>query len=370
MTLRACDVLIVGGGPAGSTCASALRQAGADVVVIDRARFPRDKVCAGWITPAVFGSLRLTPDEYRSAGLTLQDLQGFRTACGTGRTIETRYDDVVSYAVRRCEFDAFLLRRSGADVIEGRPLESLRRDGSHWVANEMLAAPLVVGAGGHFCPVARRFRPNVRKGLVVAREIEVRLLPSESCRIAADTPELYFSRDLEGYGWCVRKGEYLNVGIGRRTAERFNRHVEAFVSMLSVSGKVPPRVLTEPWRGHAYLLAGASRRAPIADGLVLVGDAAGLASPDSGEGIGPAIESSLLAARTIVAARGHYRESDLQAYAAAVRASTVPSPAVSFFRAAIPAGFGRVLLSYPRFTRRVLTQWFVRPAAQGLLQIA
>src|SRR5258708_27422471 len=106
--MRTCDVLVVGGGPAGSTCASALRQAGANVVVMDRARFPRDKVCAGWVTPTVFTSLRLSPDEYRAAGLVLQELRGFRTSCDAGPQIETEYGSVVSYAVRRCEFDTFL----------------------------------------------------------------------------------------------------------------------------------------------------------------------------------------------------------------------------------------------------------------------
>ena len=51
--MDACEVLIVGGGPAGSACAWALRNRGCDVVVMDKATFPRDKVCAGWITPAV-----------------------------------------------------------------------------------------------------------------------------------------------------------------------------------------------------------------------------------------------------------------------------------------------------------------------------
>ena len=57
--METCDVLVVGGGPAGSTCAWKLRQAGADVTVIDRATFPRDKVCAGWITPPVINALGL-----------------------------------------------------------------------------------------------------------------------------------------------------------------------------------------------------------------------------------------------------------------------------------------------------------------------
>jgi flavin-dependent dehydrogenase len=57
--METCDVIIVGGGPAGSSCAWKLRAAGWDVVVVDRANFPRDKVCAGWITPAVIEELQL-----------------------------------------------------------------------------------------------------------------------------------------------------------------------------------------------------------------------------------------------------------------------------------------------------------------------
>ena len=75
-----CDALIVGGGPAGSTCARVLHHAGWNVLVIDRARFPRDKVCAGWVTPGVFRLLELDPEEYRATGLTIQTITGFRTS--------------------------------------------------------------------------------------------------------------------------------------------------------------------------------------------------------------------------------------------------------------------------------------------------
>ncbi len=53
VTRDRCDVLVVGGGPAGSSCAFGLRDAGLDVVVVDRAHFPRDKVCAGWVTTQI-----------------------------------------------------------------------------------------------------------------------------------------------------------------------------------------------------------------------------------------------------------------------------------------------------------------------------
>ena len=107
-----CDALIVGGGPAGSTAARRLRLASWDVVVAERARFPRDKVCAGWLTPDVFPLLDLTPDEYRATGLTLQEITAFRTSIMGGRAIETRYPNVVSYGIRHCEFDTFLLQRA------------------------------------------------------------------------------------------------------------------------------------------------------------------------------------------------------------------------------------------------------------------
>src|SRR5947208_1317122 len=131
-----CDALIVGGGPAGSTCARTLRLAGWNVIVLDRACFPRDKVCGGWITPEVFSLLDLQTAEYRAAGLTLQEITGFRTSVIDGEVIETRYADIVSYAIRRCEFDNFLLRRAQVRVLDGRPLRTLHRKGGRWIAND------------------------------------------------------------------------------------------------------------------------------------------------------------------------------------------------------------------------------------------
>jgi flavin-dependent dehydrogenase len=125
-----CDALIVGGGPAGSTCARELRRAGWDVIVADRAKFPRDKVCAGWLTPRVFELLELDPEEYRSTGLTLQDIRGFRTGLMGSDPLETKYSRVVSYAIRRCEFDDYLLRRSGARVLESTSIHTLRYEGA------------------------------------------------------------------------------------------------------------------------------------------------------------------------------------------------------------------------------------------------
>jgi geranylgeranyl reductase family protein len=358
-----CDALVVGGGPAGSTCARVLRHAGWDVIVADRARFPRDKVCAGWLTPGVFRLLDLDPDEYRATGLTLQEITAFQTSVIGATAVETRYDHVASYGIRRYEFDEFLLRRAGVRVVESTPVTSCRRSGDRWIVNESIEAGLVIGAGGHFCPVARHLRGGSDTSApVVAKEAEFRLDGRHSVT-KGHRPELFFCRDLEGYAWCVRKGDYLNVGIGRRTSVDFNSHVDDFIAFLEQSETLAPASDLK-WRGHAYLAAGTGARPLVGEGMLLVGDAAGLAYPESGEGIGPAIESGRVAAEILIALNGRYSAADLRAYTAWLahrhpRVRPTPAP----LRAAVIA-LGRLLLGSKRFTRHVvLNRWFLRTAS-------
>lgn len=110
-----CDVLIIGGGPAGSSCAGKLKRHGIDVVVFDKREFPRQKTCAGWITPPVLEVLDVDPGEYPRENV-FQPITGFRTGMIGGKEIETAYGKTVSYGIRRCEFDDFLLRRCGAKL--------------------------------------------------------------------------------------------------------------------------------------------------------------------------------------------------------------------------------------------------------------
>ena len=77
--MQRCEVLVVGGGPSGSTCAWKLQRAGVDVLVLDRKDFPRDKICAGWVTPAVVETLGLDLEDYRRDGRTFQPITGFLT---------------------------------------------------------------------------------------------------------------------------------------------------------------------------------------------------------------------------------------------------------------------------------------------------
>ena len=234
--MDACDVLIVGGGPAGSSCAWGLRNSGLNVVILDKQKFPRDKICGGWITPAAVSELSIDPADY-SRGRLLQPITGFRTGWIGGPAIDTDYGITVSYGIRRREFDEYLLRRSGARIIEGVPLASLDRDTGGWLVNGNIRARLVVGAGGHFCPVAKlTCARRTHENAVVAQEIEFEMDDRQraACQVRTEIPELYFCHDIKGYGWCFRKQNFLNIGLGRMDQHRLKDHVDEFVA-------VPPR---------------------------------------------------------------------------------------------------------------------------------
>ncbi|MEX0718935.1 MAG: NAD(P)/FAD-dependent oxidoreductase [Planctomycetaceae bacterium] len=397
--MERCDVLIVGGGPGGSSCARRLVQSGADVLVLDKQRFPRDKTCAGWVTPPVLAVLDFDPDDYRrnaasanpaASPRVFQPITGFRTGIIGGDEVETHYDEPVSYGIRRCEFDHYLLERCGARLRLGEAFRSAEYADGVWRVNGEIEAKMLVGAGGHFCPIARRlgnragthaangaepsnpeasddFQPSV----VAAQEIEFEVPVDELSRVhvAGNVPELFFCEDLQGYGWCFRKGNWLNIGLGRVDREKVSRHVAAFCDFLRERGKVacaiPPK-----FHGHAYQLY--ERVAPrlVDDGVLLVGDAAGLAYPQSGEGIRPAVESGLLAADAIVAAAGDYSRDRLAPYATRIAERFGPprtSGAADWLPAAWLHYLAAKLLATRWFSKKVvLEKWFLHSATPAL----
>jgi flavin-dependent dehydrogenase len=336
------------------------------VVVLDRAVFPRDKICGGWITPEVLAALEIDPADY-SRERVLQPITAFRTGRIEGRSVRTEYGEAVSYGIRRREFDHCLIERSGARRIEGRALTSLTRSSGAWIANDEFRTNIVIGAGGHFCPVAKLTSPKPgRETVVVAQEAEFLMneRQRDGCRVEADTPELYFCSDLKGYGWCFRKQGYLNVGLGRVDPHRLHDHVASFVSFLKSAGRISPD--TPPLAGHAYLLYGRSPRNLVDDGLLLIGDAAGIAYAQSGEGILPAVQSGLIAARTILDAQGDYRRERLSSYVQSLRQTLGDGREDWSTRlgrhlpSAVIRGVSGALLSNRRFVRGVLLdRWFL-----------
>ena len=354
--MESCEALIIGGGPAGSTCAMALARHGLDVLVLDQKAFPRDKVCAGWITPAVLDALQIDPDDY-AEGRVLQPITGFRTGMIDGAEVETRYQQTV---------------RSGARLRLGEPLRSLERRGDGWIVNGEIQTPLLIGAGGHFCPVARFLGAQscTPESVVAAKEVEFAMdaAQEKACGVRPEMPELFFCKDLKGYGWCFRKGNYLNIGLGREDRHRLSEHLDAFCDVLKRRGKIPAGI-PDRFHGHAYLLHGHGVRKLFDDGVLLIGDAAGLAYPESGEGIRPAVESALLAAETLIEAGRDYRQRRLAPYQQRLQARLgTAGPAKARLPTGLQRFIGGKLLSSAWFTRHVvLDRWFLH-GRQGALR--
>jgi menaquinone-9 beta-reductase len=370
------DLVVVGGGPAGATLGGALRRQGWDVLIIDKAEFPRDKTCAGWVTPAVLEALGVTPGEYARDGRVLQPIHGFRIGLMGQRARENRHGAApVSYGIRRCEFDHYLLRRSGVATALGVKVESLAREGAHWIVNGRYRAPWLVGAGGHFCPVAAACGdgPGRHELAVTAKEVEFPMTPAQAaaCRVPGDTPELWFCRDLKGYGWIFRKGEYLNIGLGREDNVRLGEHLAAFVAAMQAAGRLPGD-LPSRYKGHAYLLYDHARRPLAGPGCLLVGDAAGLAYTRSGEGIRPAVESALIAAQLLA----RHRDAPVEAAAAyereiRARFGRRGEGAVRGLPGWLKALAAPPLMRSAWFTRRIVTErWFlhagIAPLSSGI----
>lgn len=359
-----CDVLIVGSGPAGSSCAWKLKQTGLDVLVLDKSQFPRDKVCAGWITPEVLQVLQIDPGEY-AEGRVMQPIYALRTGVIGRDALQTQYDEPVSYGIRRCEFDHYLLQRSAVRLQLGVLVKTVRRSNQDWVINDQIKTKLLIGAGGHFCPVARQAgETTADKVVVAAKEIEFRMSQKQaaSCSVSGEMPELYFCPDMLGYGWCFRKGEFLNIGLGRRDNRHLSAHIDSFVSWLKSSGRISFDLPTQ-FKGHAYHTYDQNARNKVDDGMILIGDAAGLAFSESGEGILPAVESGILAADTILACNGNYDRQELTRYKVALT-KRFGNPDAFDPLDLLPASFkqflSRKILASPSLTRRIVVEgWFL-----------
>lgn len=293
------DVLIIGGGPAGSTCARVLHAAGMHVAVIDRAEFPRVKLCAGWLSTDFWTAAGISPAEYPH-GLWEWHVAHVHYG-GRDHAIPCH-----GWFIRRYELDDYLLRSSGADLVLGVHVGDIVRDADGlWHVNGM-RAPVLVGAGGTHCPVARMLAPPRPRRAAGVQELELEAgdLAVSQTRVGADgEPELILFDDLSGYGWNVPKSSWLNVGCGTLDASKVRGAWRATHEHLRDAGHVPAEV--EPdlahMKGHSYFLfdpshlAGATR-----DGALLVGDSLGLAHPFTAEGILPATVSGRVAAQAII----------------------------------------------------------------------
>ena len=290
------DVIIVGGGPAGSTCAARLTAAGMKAAVLDLAQFPRLKLCAGWVTPEVLDDLGVQVDQYPHRLNTFEKL----VVHIKGLTFNVR---TTQHSIRRFEFDDFLLKRSCADVFN-HSVKSIRQEGGRYVVDDAFSGDYLVGAAGTRCPVYRTFfrklNPRAKDLQIVAYELE---FPYEwhdpRCHL------WFIENNLPGYSWYVPKQNgYLNCGVGgfaeriKARGDDIKMHWGHLVRKLGDSGLVTDWTPDDA-HGYSYFM-----RSDVdilrSENAFIVGDAAGLATLDLGEGIGPAVQSAELATDAIL----------------------------------------------------------------------
>ena len=292
------DVIIIGAGPAGSACAWQLKRNGKNVLLLDKAAFPRTKLCAGWITPFVFKLLELNPAEYPYGLLKFKRLIfHFK---GRRFPLPTR-----QYSVRRYEFDRFLAERSSVKMIR-HEVKKIEQTSEGYVVDGAYSTKYLVGAGGTHCPVYRTFFKNraprdETKHIVTIEEEFAYNYHDSNCYL------WFFENDLPGYAWYVPKANgYLNIGIGgsaaalKKQGQSIHDHWQRFINKLDELNLVRGHTFSR--RGYSYYLR-SKEQTVYRNGAFLVGDAAGLATLDMGEGISAAIQSGILAARAIISGK-------------------------------------------------------------------
>jgi geranylgeranyl reductase family protein len=290
------DVLVVGAGPAGSATALRLARAGAKVLLADRARFPRDKPCGGGLTGR---ALRHAPCAVDPVVEHVVDR--FRIRLGYGKSFTRRYPEPLVLMTQRRRLDAHLAGQAaaaGADFRDGARVTEVEHGETRVtmrVDGHVVQADSLVGADGANGIVARSV--GLDAGIVngVALEANVAYGELEPTSIAG-TAVVELGVVPGGYGWVFPKGDHANLGVGGWGGEgpRLRNHL----ARLAHAHGVGLDVLTDI-RGHRLPMRRPGA-VPARGRVLLVGDAAGLVDPLSGDGIYEAFVSARLAAEAIL----------------------------------------------------------------------
>lgn len=307
--MRAYDALVVGAGPAGSSTAIHLARTGARVLLVDKARFPRDKPCGGGLTGRALKHIPVDPSP-----VVERDVDRFELRLRYGSSFARKHETPLIRMTQRRRLDAFLVESAvaaGAELRDGVRVEAIGIDDagvSARVGGEAIRAGVLVGADGANGTVAKTIGVDdaIVRGVALEGNTPLEAVGSDLERTAV----IELAVLPGGYGWVFPKGDHANLGVGGWGSEgpRLRDHL----ARLARAHGVDPDAVTEV-RGHRLPMrrlgtpAGAGR-------TLLVGDAAGLVDPLSGDGMYEAFVSARLAADAV-------GSGDLDGYTAALSAA-------------------------------------------------
>jgi geranylgeranyl reductase family protein len=336
------DVIVVGAGPAGSTTAFYLAQAGLDVLVLEKSRFPREKVCGDGLTPRAVKALI-------GMGINVSEQNGWvrnkgLRVIGAGKRLELPWPELASYPgyglVRtRRDLDETLVRRAqqaGAKLLEGVTVTGpvidertgriagviAEADGgeSQGSSPRVYRSRVVVAADGNSSrlSVAMGLRKRDDRPLGVAVRTYYRTPRHDDDYLESWLDLWDGDRLLPGYGWIFGMGDGTsNVGLGLlNTSAAFGNTdyhalLRRWLKSMPAEWGYTEENRTQPIRGAA-LPMGFNRTPHYHRGLLLAGDAGGMVNPFNGEGIAYAMESGEILARTVTQALGRSRRAETE----------------------------------------------------------
>jgi geranylgeranyl reductase family protein len=289
---RKADVLIVGGGPTGASLAYPLARMGIHAVVIDKAKFPRGKTCAGGLN---MRTVRLFP--FDLGPVVERIITGISFTLNFDKPFTRRYPEPLMVTVRRENFDHFLIRQAeqvGAHFFDETPLLSLRQENASVhveTPRGTLSAKLVIGADGAHSAVAKKLglMQNISHILAIHSEVPNSLFPS----METDIIHIDWGSLKRGYAYLFPKKNLLSMGAGGVgiPSAKIKNYQRAFLSAYWRKDETPP------FSTAGFLLPLRRNRQPIHLGrCLLLGDAGGLVDPFSGEGLYPGIRSAQVVA--------------------------------------------------------------------------